>query len=205
MLRLPLLLLLFFTSFLSINSQAYYDQDQGLLFGVGEASESWRLATETEISTLFGGELFNGILAEDFNQSTADAILSLGGSGSFTDTTLTCDALPGLSCEELEQICTVNPAFTGCSTLAYVSSGGLLTLTGLRLADQEYSVFYQGSESVWSLDLTGPPEALSDYCGEPGGTSCDLSQLLVSTVPVPAAAWLFGSALIGLVGIKRKR
>lgn len=27
----------------------------------------------------------------------------------------------------------------------------------------------------------------------------------VSSVPVPAAAWLFGSALIGLVGLKRKR
>ena len=26
-----------------------------------------------------------------------------------------------------------------------------------------------------------------------------------ATVPVPAAAWLFGSSLIGLVGIKRKR
>lgn len=26
-----------------------------------------------------------------------------------------------------------------------------------------------------------------------------------SAVPVPAAAWLFGSALIGLVGIKRKK
>ena len=29
--------------------------------------------------------------------------------------------------------------------------------------------------------------------------------LLVSEVPVPAAGWLFGSALIGLVGIKRKQ
>ena len=27
----------------------------------------------------------------------------------------------------------------------------------------------------------------------------------VASVPVPAAAWLFGSALIGLVGIKRKK
>ncbi len=26
-----------------------------------------------------------------------------------------------------------------------------------------------------------------------------------SSVPVPAAAWLFGSALIGLVGFKRKK
>jgi hypothetical protein len=27
----------------------------------------------------------------------------------------------------------------------------------------------------------------------------------VTTVPVPAAAWLFGSALIGLAGVARKR
>jgi hypothetical protein len=28
---------------------------------------------------------------------------------------------------------------------------------------------------------------------------------LVSTVPIPAAAWLFGTALLGLVGVKRKK
>ncbi|MEH6591279.1 MAG: VPLPA-CTERM sorting domain-containing protein [Halioglobus sp.] len=32
-----------------------------------------------------------------------------------------------------------------------------------------------------------------------------LDNVAVSQVPVPAAAWLFGSALIGLAGIKRKR
>jgi hypothetical protein len=30
------------------------------------------------------------------------------------------------------------------------------------------------------------------------------TQFIFSTVPIPAAAWLFGSALIGLVGLKRK-
>ncbi len=29
--------------------------------------------------------------------------------------------------------------------------------------------------------------------------------LQISTVPIPAAAWLFGSALLGLIGIKRKQ
>ena len=31
------------------------------------------------------------------------------------------------------------------------------------------------------------------------------SNFTISPVPVPAAAWLFGSAMIGLVGIKRKK
>jgi hypothetical protein len=41
-----------------------------------------------------------------------------------------------------------------------------------------------------------------------GGASWDQSigsSHMVSEVPVPAAAWLFGSALIGLAGIKRKK
>lgn len=38
------------------------------------------------------------------------------------------------------------------------------------------------------------------------GTSFRVNQLQVSSVvPVPAAVWLFGSALLGLVGIKRKK
>lgn len=31
------------------------------------------------------------------------------------------------------------------------------------------------------------------------------TSMVVQTVPIPAAAWLFGSALIGLAGIKRKK
>jgi len=33
----------------------------------------------------------------------------------------------------------------------------------------------------------------------------DKVQLTVSAVPVPAAVWLFGSALIGLVGFSKRR
>ena len=38
------------------------------------------------------------------------------------------------------------------------------------------------------------------YFDNSGGVSLNL----VSTVPLPPAAWLFGSGLLGLVGYKRK-
>jgi hypothetical protein len=37
------------------------------------------------------------------------------------------------------------------------------------------------------------------------GTNVGLNWSPASPVPVPAAAWLFGSALISLAGIKRKK
>lgn len=49
----------------------------------------------------------------------------------------------------------------------------------------------------------------ADECGAYPGMLQDTSPgtwtMTVSPVPVPAAAWLFGSALIGLAGIKRKK
>ena len=37
-----------------------------------------------------------------------------------------------------------------------------------------------------------------------GGTT-DVVRLSVTAVPIPAAAWLFGSAILGLVGVARRR
>lgn len=41
--------------------------------------------------------------------------------------------------------------------------------------------------------------------GDSGHVTRNPGTWTVSTVPLPAAAWLFGSAILGLVGIKRKR
>ena len=38
----------------------------------------------------------------------------------------------------------------------------------------------------------------------PGDLSFDNGLVTISAVPIPAAAWLFGSALMGLAGVKRK-
>lgn len=37
------------------------------------------------------------------------------------------------------------------------------------------------------------------------GNDFRISSISVSAVPIPAAAWLFGSALMGIVGLRRKR
>lgn len=47
-------------------------------------------------------------------------------------------------------------------------------------------------------------DATDDLGGILAATSTDL-QLNVSAVPVPAAAWLFGSALLGLIGLRGRR
>ena len=47
--------------------------------------------------------------------------------------------------------------------------------------------------------FVGDPDFYSDNSGE---LEVEFS---ISAVPIPAAAWLFGSALIGLVAIKRRK
>lgn len=42
----------------------------------------------------------------------------------------------------------------------------------------------------------------SDFNNFPGAVIADWS---ISTVPIPAAAWLFGSGLLGLVGVARRK
>lgn len=50
-------------------------------------------------------------------------------------------------------------------------------------------------------------ELVSSFSLSAEGSNDDfrLKSITVSAVPIPAAAWLFGSALIGMVGLRRKR
>lgn len=56
------------------------------------------------------------------------------------------------------------------------------------------------------LNLTANPLVLSYHESNPFDTGAVSFELYVSEVPLPASAWLFGSGLIGLLGLaKRKR
>ncbi len=57
--------------------------------------------------------------------------------------------------------------------------------------------FCTTSESVYLTDFGGGFDINKKFWRVDG--------LAVTTVPVPAAAWLFGSALLGLVGLRRRR
>lgn len=62
-----------------------------------------------------------------------------------------------------------------------------------------------GVESSLAWLMTSPP---GDYWIQFSGIlvdSIDSYQLKISAVPIPAAIWLFGSALIGMIGFGRRR
>ena len=68
----------------------------------------------------------------------------------------------------------------------------IATFSHPQVVTLEDGSFAEGFQSINTFDL-GPSEITIDYTFTP------------TVVPVPAAAWLFGSALLGLVGVSRKR
>ena len=77
-------------------------------------------------------------------------------------------------------------AFTAGTTVS-----GSLTLTGLGIFDPTNAA---------TLELvSGYNDSAADWVRLETGTTA------VSPVPVPAALWLFGTALIGLVGLGKRR
>ncbi len=56
--------------------------------------------------------------------------------------------------------------------------------------------------------IAGSPMTTAPFPGQNAAfdfTSISATNTTVSAVPVPAAAWLFGSGLLGLVGVARRR
>ena len=87
---------------------------------------------------------------------------------------------------------------TGTSTNRQKGLGQPFTMTGTALSDV--------SAGVWSGTLVN-----AGNIGEAWGASFDGTQyselfnVTITQVPVPAAVWLFGSGLLGLVGVARRK
>jgi hypothetical protein len=73
------------------------------------------------------------------------------------------------------------------------------------------SDIFRNTTTTWDLVFTvGPSAALGDYLidirvGVKGGRLDRTESFTVSLVPIPAAVWLFGSGLLGLLAIARRR
>ena len=95
-------------------------------------------------------------------------------------------------------------------------TGDLLTakLTGFNFGTDDlgfstsitsgYATLFGTQESVY-LSANGIAAALGFGTGSLHATANPLAASAVTTVPVPAAVWLFGSALAGLVSIGRRK
>jgi len=174
----------------------------GLVAGTQGGSEVITLFNDTVLSVadvVFGADYAGGVSAPTFD-------VSVSGSLVLDHPTFIAGGLPAHS--DVATI-TFNILATGTSELALVSPG---------------------PENPWSYrtDVTGDgiPDTVS-YCitdvMPPGGT-CEVqlpgdsgaivraeamtltgSSVNISAIPVPPAVWLFGSGLLGLVGIARRK
>ncbi len=91
------------------------------------------------------------------------------------------------------------------------------SITGVNAGASNYSVSLAAaigdvmarSGNWFYLGFTNVTDATSNHFAYPGGIdlrnpSFGLVLQTVSAVPLPAAAWLFGSALVGMLGLKRR-
>ena len=77
--------------------------------------------------------------------------------------------------------------------------------------DNNYSTFTFNNTVYIHTSVSGYASILQSFVLEPNNQPSiftappEWKGAPVSEIPVPAAAWLFGSALVGLIGINRKR
>ncbi|ARN72923.1 hypothetical protein [Oceanicoccus sagamiensis] len=200
---------------LTTASQAsYYDAEQNLEFHALSSeltpNANWRIATGTEVYALFYGQQVNYDQPALFRQQTADAILALGGTVNSGE--VSCG---GQDCEAIITACNQLPFLPECETL--VVTGGEYILPGLAYDEEglagNYLSLYEISGSysdldgdgLWVNNLISPAAALDYQCEFTDCSNLNGPVAYVNEVPVPAAAWLFGSALLSLVALKRNQ
>jgi hypothetical protein len=100
----------------------------------------------------------------------------------------------------LEQV-RVFDVVTGLGTNTMISCGG----SGASVACGGIPL----GEAAWAGTVSGSYTTQFDFVSAPAANNGNVLTITetinYSAVPVPAAAWLFGSALVGLAGVSRKR
>jgi len=110
----------------------------------------------------------------------------------------------------------VDVSYSGLNRYAYTANiAGPVLAANTSYWISIFADTTSGSEWRWERSAQGQGDNVEAYCNGTTnaicgtgwiGNSADLAFSLKGTaVPIPAAAWLFGSALLGLAGIKRSK
>lgn len=130
-----------------------------------------------------------------------DTILELG---SVTGTSGTGDIASTVTFGTVGTIDDVSFSFAAFSSVADVLTigGWQLDLTSLTIVDQTASVLTLSGTGILSGNAFESTVVDWDFSGNVTGSSYSMT---VTAVPVPAAVWLFGSGLLGLIGVARRK
>lgn len=159
-------------------------------FGVGGEFEGWRYATSVEAQTLWAniGVVNQSQFGSDIPTADPEYQYFLNAVDLLGNTFLNYDVNPELEFDY-----------------------GVEGITGTLVTE---GFGPDGAETIGMYHQVGAASSTSSLYGNQtnviwvgNDANSHLGSYLVapSAVPVPAAAWLFGSALIGLMGIKRKK
>ncbi len=150
-----------------------------------------------EISLAIGATFDDTLLAKD--NDPANAGVGIGGSTQWG--TL-----------EVTDIAGSGDDTPGTLEFTWVPLAGIVPQVIVEKADAWYSVYDWETQvlslgnSLYRITREFPT---SEFCDDgPGGVNCDAATSHVSAygvVPIPAAVWLLGGALIGLVGVARRK
>ena len=170
----------------SINSADSWYGDQG-----------WRLATSTEVYTLF--DLFFGDYVSDAGENgkmalydsvatASDPLIEARNSWMFAFGT---QAEP-FSGDDLNTV--YGDLF---SYGLYVDEHGDVQFLGTYLGT--------GSDAELTSHIYGPDHDLTSLTRDSAFTNAGVFMVRATVVPIPAAIWLFGTGLIGLVAVARRK
>jgi len=187
------------------------------------------LSDEFGTPTLIGDDM--RFLPLDFKAQSTDGVGIHSGTNTDNDAdTFVFDRIYSVSGAEIASITVAengdydidNDGSIGADLLMLIANNSDATECDCVLDD--FSVSGDSSLSLWSLDTAFSPSAsftsiandvaltiqngltaFTDASGEDAWIQKKYTLVSVTLVPVPAAAWLFGSALLGLAGLRAKR
>lgn len=160
-----------------------------------------------------GDSIFTGILGAAYSDGGAqDSLESYSAALDFTIDTLEFNSQENL----LFGFYNLDGFGTGFDSLDFQVQVEGSIFVDETFADLESALNYFNDNTLdlgyWSDYINGTDLSFrvqlaleADSIGEGFGVGMGLSNATMSAVPVPAAAWLFGSGLIGLIGIAKRK
>ena len=144
-----------------------------------------------------------------------DGTIGVLSSANITNWVLTLTA-PNLGGGSPDVIAADIGSITALQGKALTASASVLTFDFDAVGSNYLFLLGTSQDNWWAIDTTGCSSSSSsgEECIAEDATTGDVTEaanrsgtidFAVATVPVPAAVWLFGSGLLGLIGVARRK